>query len=97
MKCLLGFWMFTTLAVAGCGSATNRNSSKGEKRGTPVNTLSHDQLMAIYQECTQYGQIDDPGVRYTPRYCASIQSAHLSEGYAVAVKPKVDSTLNKMH
>jgi hypothetical protein len=97
MKFFLGFWMFTTLAVAGCGGATTGAAQKEKSEGPGVNTLSHDQLIAIYQECTQYGQIDDPGVPYTPRYCASIQSAHLSEGDAAVGKPKVDPTLNKMH
>jgi hypothetical protein len=53
--------------------------------------------MAAYHECTQYGPIDDPKVKYTVSYCAAIQSARLSEGYTSFSTAKVDPTLNKMH
>jgi len=85
------------LNVAGCGSNNASVTQTGKMEGPPVNTLSHDQLMATYQECTRYGHIDDPKVKYTVQYCAAIQSAHLSEGYTNPSTAKVDPTLNKMH
>jgi hypothetical protein len=97
MRFILGLCMLTTFALAGCGGSTVGTSQREKSEGLPITALSHDQLLAVYRECTQYGQIDDPKVRYTARYCTSVQSAHLSEGFAVTSKAKVDPTLNKMH
>lgn len=85
------------LGLAGCGHDAANVSQGGKLEGPAVSTLSHDQLMAAYHECTHYGPIDDPKVKYTVRYCAAIQSAHLSEGYTAPGTAKVDPTLNKMH
>jgi hypothetical protein len=85
------------LGLAGCGRDAVNVSEGGKREGPPVSTLSHGQLMDAYHDCTQYGAIDDPNVKYTVRYCAAIQSAHLSEGYSAPGTAKVDPTLNKMH
>ncbi len=85
------------LNMTGCGGSTVSVTSTEKSEGPPVNSLSHDQLMVTHRECTQYGQIDDPKVKYTVRYCAAIQSAHLSEGYTNPSTTKVDPTLNKIH
>jgi hypothetical protein len=53
--------------------------------------------MAAYHECTQYGPIDDPKVKYTAPYCAAVQSAQLSSGYTAPGSAKVDPNLNPMH
>jgi hypothetical protein len=85
------------LGLAACGRDTAAVSAGGKSEGPPVNTLSHEQLMAAYRECTEYGPIDDPKVKYTVQYCAAIQAGHLSEGYTAPGTAKVDPTLNKMH
>ena len=53
--------------------------------------------MAAYHECTQYGPIDDPRVKYTAPYCAAVQSAQLSSGYTAPGSAKADPNLNPMH
>ncbi len=53
--------------------------------------------MAAYHECTQYGPIDDPKVKYTAPYCAAVQSAQLSSGYTAPGSAKADPNLNPMH
>jgi hypothetical protein len=85
------------LGLVGCGRNTAAVSDGGKSDGPQVSTLSHDQLMAAYHECIQYGSIDDPKVKYSVRYCAAIQSAHLSEAYTSPGTAKVDPTLTKMH
>jgi hypothetical protein len=65
--------------------------------GPDIKSLSHDQLISTYKECTQYGQIDDPRVKYTVPYCAAIQVAQLSEGYTAPGTGKVDPDITKMH
>jgi hypothetical protein len=97
MNYILVCFAVVALALAGCGRNAANVSVAGKLEGPPVSTLSHDQLMDAYHECTQYGRIDDPKVKYTVRYCAAIQSAHLSEGYTAPGTAKVDPTLNKMH
>jgi hypothetical protein len=95
-------WLFVLISVAGLcacerGSQPAIVETPGKVDGPNVKTLSHDQLMDAYHDCTQYGAIDDPKVKYTVRYCAAVQSAHLSEGYTAPGTAKVDPTLNKMH
>jgi hypothetical protein len=97
MKYTLVVFAVVVLGLAACGRDTAAVSAGGKSEGPPVNTLSHDQLMAAYRECTQYGPIDDPKVKYTARYCAAIQAGQLSEGYTAPGTAKVDPTLNKMH
>lgn len=97
MKYTLLIVAIAVIHVTGCGGSTSSGTSTGKIEGPPVNTLSHDQLMATLHECMQYGQIDDSKVKYTVQYCAAIQSAHLSEGYTNPSTAKVDPTLNKMH
>jgi hypothetical protein len=97
MKYTLVIFAIAALNLEGCGSDTAGVASGGKSEGPAVGTLSHDQLMAAYYECTQYGRIDDAKVKYTVGYCAAIQSAHLSEGYTSSSTAKVDPTLNKMH
>jgi hypothetical protein len=97
MNCISVVFAIAALGLAGCGRDAANVSEGGKLEGPPVSTLLHDQLMAAYRECTQYGPIDDPKVKYTVRYCAAIQSAHLSEGYTAPGTAKVDPTLNKMH
>jgi hypothetical protein len=89
--------VLAALGLAACGRDTANVTLSGKEAGPAVSTMSHDQLMAAYHECTQYGPIDDRKVKYTVRYCAAIQSAHLSEGYTAPGAAKVDPTLNKMH
>lgn len=97
MKYTVISFAMTFLTLVGCGSDTTTSAQGGKSEGPSVNTLSHDQLMAAYHECTQYGRIDDAQVKYSVGYCAAIQSAHLSEGYTSSGTAKVDPTLNRMH
>jgi hypothetical protein len=97
MNYTLVCFVTAALGLAGCGRDAATVSEGGKSEGPPVSTLSHDQLMGAYHDCTQYGPIDDPRVKYTVRYCAAIQSAHVSEGYTAPGTAKVDPTLNKMH
>lgn len=97
MKYALMAFVITAVNLVGCGGDTAGLASGGKSEGPKISTLSHDQLLAAYHECTQYGRIDDAKVKYTVTYCAAIQSAHLSEGYTSSSTAKVDPTLNKMH
>jgi len=95
-------WFLVLILIAGlCGCERGSEpvilESANKVDGPNPKMLSHDQLMDAYHDCTQYGAIDDPKVKYTVRYCASVQSAHLSEGYTAPGTAKVDPTLNKMH
>jgi len=92
--------LITILLLTGCGAGPNPPTPKtGEKiEGPPVKALSHEQLVTIYTECTQYGRMDDPRVRYTIRYCSAINSAQEMEGYSTnPASPKVDPNPVKMH
>jgi hypothetical protein len=53
------------LSLAACGQPSAVSTPAGKTDGPPVASLSHEQLMAAYHECTQYGPIDDPKVKYT--------------------------------
>jgi hypothetical protein len=97
MKYALMALAITAVNLVGCDSDTAGLASGRKSEGPTISTLSHDQLMVAYHECTQYGPIDDPKVKYTVSYCAAIQSARLSEGYTSFSTAKVDPTLNKMH
>ena len=85
------------LSLAACGQPSAVSTPAGKTDGPPVDSLSHEQLMAAYHECTQYGPIDDPKVKYTAPYCAAVQSAQLSSGYTAPGSAKVDPNLNPMH
>jgi hypothetical protein len=97
MKYTYVVFAIVALGMAGCGRDVANVNEGGKLEGPPVGTLAHDQLMAAYHECTEYGPINDPKVKYTVRYCAAIQIARLSEGYTASGTAKVDPTLNKMH
>ncbi len=86
-----------TLALGACGEPAVVSTPSGKIEGPLVSSLSHEDLMAAYHECTQYGQIDDPKVKYTVPYCASVQSAQLSSGYTAPGSATVDPKLNAMH
>jgi len=59
--------------------------------------MSHEQLMATYAECTRYGKMDDPRVKYTPRYCSAVNSAQEMEGYSAHSKRAVNPDPVKLH
>src|SRR5258708_22713678 len=77
MKRYSSLLVISILVLTGCGAGPNQPTSKtGEKiEGPPVKTLSHEQLMVIYAECTQYGRMDEPTVKHTIRYCSAINNA----------------------
>jgi hypothetical protein len=85
------------LSLAACGQQPAVSTPAGKSAGPAVSSLSHEQLLAIYHECTQYGPIDDPKVPYTPAYCAAVQSAQLSAGYTAPASAKVDPKINALH
>ena len=95
MKSTFSFAGFAVVLVA-CGGGPG-GAPVGKIEGPPVNSLSHEQLMAMYQECTKFGQIDDPKVKYTMRYCASVQTAQLTQGYTAPGTATVDPAITKMH
>lgn len=97
MKYTLIIIAMAALGLSGCNRDAGHITQSEKIEGPPTTTLSHDQLMAAYHECTQFGAIEDPKVKYTARYCAAIQVAHLSEGYTAPGTAKVDPTLNKLH
>jgi len=99
MKCSSSPLAICILVLTGCSAGPDQPTSKtGEKiEGPPVKTLSHEQMMAIYAECTRYGRMDEPRVTYTVRYCSAINSAQEMEGYAATASPKVDPNPVKMH
>ena len=92
-----GVLFVVAMYLTACGRDTATVSAVKKSEGPPVNTLPHEDLMAAYRECTKYGVIDDPKVKYTARYCAAVQAGHLAEGYTAPSTAKVDPTLNKMH
>ena len=92
-------WMMAvaTLLLSACGAPNSEVPAIGKAEGPDIKSLSHEQVIALYQECTRYGRIDDPKVKYTVPYCAAIQSAQLSAGYAAPGTATVDPTITKMH
>src|SRR5580698_9948269 len=52
-------------------------SDRGKIEGPDVALLSRAQLESTLKECMQYGRTDDPRVKYTPRYCSAVMTAHL--------------------
>jgi hypothetical protein len=89
--------LVAAISLVACGKETGSVIQGGKLEGAPVATLSHDQLIVALHECTEYGPVDDPKVKYTVGYCAAVQSAHLSEGYNTPGTATADPTLNKMH
>jgi hypothetical protein len=83
--------------MSSCGRNAPNTTDNAKIEGPDIKSLSHDQLISIYKECTQYGRIDDPRVKYTVSYCAAIQGAQLSEGYTAPGTTKVDPEITKMH
>jgi hypothetical protein len=90
------YWFLGVLILAGCGHQAPPPA--GDRlEGPPVESLSHEQLMATYAECTRYGKMDDPRVKYTQRYCSAVNSAQEIEGYSVHRKRTVSSDPVQMH
>lgn len=87
----------SALALAACGRGQSVSSPPGKVFGPDPRSLNHDQLMAIFHECHEFGQIDDPRVKYSMQYCANVESAHASEGWTTPSTATVDPTLNKVH
>lgn len=85
------------MSLTACGKPSTVSLPVGKTDGPAVRSLSSQQLLAVYQDCTRYGQIDDRRVRYTAQYCASVQSAELSSGYTAPGTARVDPTLNRLH
>jgi len=85
------------LSLTACGQSSVVSTPAGKADGPPVSSLSHEQLLAAYHECTQYGQIDSQQVKYSVPYCAAVQSAELSSGYTAPGTGKVDPKLNALH
>lgn len=92
-------WMLAlfTLALSGCGRGGTSTESPDKAVGPDPRTLTHDQLLAIFQECHAYGPIDDPRVKYSMAYCASVETAHASEGWTTPSTAPVDQKLNALH
>jgi len=88
--------LIVTLPLTGCGKSLG-SAPSGKADGPPIETLSGSQLLAAYQDCTRYGQIEDRRVKYTVPYCAAVQSAQLSIGYSDKASAPVDPQLNPMH
>ena len=84
-------------ALAGCSKDPGSAGSAEKAVGPDVHSLNHDQLMAIYTECHAFGPIDDPRVRYPIPYCASVDSARSSEGWASPSTAPVDPKLIQLH
>jgi hypothetical protein len=96
---LIAFGILTFgFVIAGCGKGPVVERSGTDKvEGPPVKGLSHEQLMTLYSECTAFGRMDDPRVKYTARYCSAVNSAQVMEGYASSSAAKVDPNPVKMH
>lgn len=86
-----------TCVLFSCGRSGPDTALRFKMEGPDIKSLSHDELIATYKECTRYGPIDDPRVKYAVRYCAAIQSAQLSEGYTAPGTEKVDPSITRMH
>jgi hypothetical protein len=86
-----------SLAFMGCSRNATDGATAPKVSGPEVRSLNHDQLMAIYQECHQFGPIEDPRVRYPVAYCVSVDTAQSGEGWVTPNAAKVDPEINKMH
>jgi hypothetical protein len=84
-------------SLAGCGREAAVGTPAGKVAGPPIQSLNHDQLMAIFQECHQFGQVDDVRVKYTIPYCVSVDTAQSAEGWTAPNAAKVDPNVNKLH
>jgi hypothetical protein len=93
---VLMMWTLSITAAA-CGQGPSAPSPAAKALGPNTRSLNHEKLMAIAQECHAFGQIDDPRVKYSMEYCASVDSAHASEGWAAPSTATVDPKLNKLH
>ena len=89
--------VLSLLWLCGCNSKPPDTASSGKVEGPPVAKQSHEQLMALYAECTRYGRMDDPDVKYTARYCSAVNSAQQMEGYAASAPRKIDPNPVKLH
>jgi hypothetical protein len=88
------------LSLASCGRdpASRIPGTEDHKvEGPSINTLSHEQLMGFYAECTQYGRMDDPKVKYTAHYCSAVNRAQEMEGYSKHTPRPVDPNPLKLH
>lgn len=94
---LVALTALITLAGCGSGSPPAVSDSVQKIEGPDVKTLSHDDLMAVLDECYKYGPATDPKVKYTARYCSAAQSAHGMEGFTTPSTTPVDPTITKVH
>jgi hypothetical protein len=98
MKRIAFGFFIVAIVITGCGRGPSGATSGADKiEGPSVNSLSHEQLMAVYSECTAFGRMDDPRVKYTTRYCSAVNSAQEMEGYASLSAAKVDPNSVRMH
>lgn len=97
MKRVLASLSMCVVVLSGCSKSPDSAGSAEKVVGPDVRSLNHDQLMAIYTECHTFGPIDDPRVKYSIPYCATVDSARSSEGWATPSTAPVDPTLNKLH
>ena len=72
-------------------------STAGKIEGPAVRSLATAQLDEALKECMRYGKMDDPKVKYTPRYCSAVMSEHLQAGYTKTAPSKADPTITPMH
>ena len=86
-----------SLALTGCSRSSPPASATDKVVGPDPRSLSHEQLMAIFHECHAFGQIDDSRVKYSMPYCASVETAHASEGWTTPSSAAVDPKLNGLH
>jgi len=87
----------TLVLLNACGRGPAPSVTAGKIEGAPASSLSHEQLIEAYADCVRFGRMDDPRVRYTPRYCSAVMSAHLGEGYTSVGKPNADPSINRVH
>jgi hypothetical protein len=85
------------IAVSACGRGPSASNPAEKALGPNPHSLDHDQLIAIVQECHAFGQIDDPRGKYSIEYCASVDSAHASEGWSTPSTATVDPKRNGLH
>jgi hypothetical protein len=97
MHKLLAPMTLSMLALAGCGQGPAAASHAEKGAGPDPRSLNHDQLMTLFQECHAFGRIDDPRVKYSIEYCASVESVHASEGWTTPNTATVDPKLTPLH
>jgi hypothetical protein len=85
------------VTLVGCGREPVVGAPVGKVSGPPIQSLNHDQLVAIFHECHQFGQLDDARVKYTIPYCVSVDTAQSAEGWTTPNAAKVDPNVNKLH